>query len=1042
MKLIEGRVSVGQHLIKFQQLLRELFQFDCADLDFGVYRIMNRKRDIIERFIMQDLPQAISKELEQGALAEQARAAEELEAAKKKVLEISDDAIDPAGNLIKYHDTKPGKEYLAAQEKAKSTKGQEALEIAVYNHLHAFFNRYWQDGDFISKRRYSKRERYAIPYNGEEVMLYWANHDQYYIKTGEYFTDYSWKAPGGVTVHFKLIAADVEQNNVKGEKRFFLPKLDEIAWNESDRSLNIPFEFRPLDAQEVVTYGGRNQQEAIIAESVENIPKQHCVKAIVIALAALKAEKRRTDDDKIVTHLEHHLRQYTRRNTSDFFIHKDLKGFLFQELDFYLKNEVLNLEEMEAAGETLSEGWFQMMRLIKRVGGRIIEFLAQIEEFQKMLWEKRKFITETFYCITVGHIPEEFYPEITACEAQWEEWKALFHIDEGEDNLFTIGKVKNDRRLEFLRFHPTLVLDTRHFSEGFTDRLLAGFDDLDEATDGLLVHSENWQALNLLMENYKEQVNCIHIDPPYNTQTSTFLYKNDYQHSSWLAMMENRLSIARNLISVAGHLLCHIDENEYERLKILLDNLGIADAGTVVWDKRNPMTAGRGVATQHEYIVWRSQIEDSIYQRNTNIMEVLRTSKAIIDKHGGVSDEAKREYTDWVRKNIKLTGGEKAYCYLDDEGRVYRPVSLRAPEPRTNPKFFIPLIHPITKMPCAIPPNGFSRTPETLKAMVKRGEILFGPDETTQPQQKRLLTKESRMQVRSIIQDAKKGKGYLDALGLDFPYCHPVSLYKELVAATTLSGDGLILDFFAGSGTTGHAVINLNRDDGGQRKFVLVEMAQYFDSVLLPRIKKVTFSPEWKDGRPKRTATPEEAERSPRIVKVMRMESYEDALNNIVFDEPSGQKAIQFEDYLLQYMLRWETRVSETLLNVEKLARPFSYQLHIYGDGETHAQNVDLPETFAYLLGLSVKKRQVFNDNLRRYLVYKGTTRDGRKTAVIWRETEGWTADDFKRDKDFVAENKLIEGMYDVYVNGDSYIPGAQALEKLFKERMLAPVEV
>lgn len=304
------------------------------------------------------------------------------------------------------------------------------------------------------------------------------------------------------------------------------------------------------------------------------------------------------------------------------------------------------------------------------------------------------------------------------------------------------------------------------------------------------------------------------------------------------------------------------------------------------------------------------------------------------------------------------------------------------------------------------------------------------------------------MQVRSIIQDAKKGKKDLDVLDLDFPYCHPVSLYTELIAATTLEGNGLTLDYFAGSGTTGHAVINLNREDGGERKFILVEMAQYFDTVMLPRIKKVTFSPEWKDGRPRRMATSEEAGRSPRIVKVIRMESYEDALNNIAFDYSSGQLAMEFEDYLLRYMLRWETRRSETLLNAEKLTKPFSYKLHIHGSstgqagGETEALTVDLPETFAYLLGLYVQKRQVLGDNGRRYLVYRGTTRDGRKAAVIWRETEDWTAEDYKRDLEFVSKNNLTSNMDDIYVNGDSYIPGAQALERLFKERMFAPVEV
>lgn len=722
------------HIEKFQGFLKELFQFDAADLDFGIYRIMNYKRGVIERFIQEDLPKFISEELAQGALAGQTQAAKELEAAKKKVLEIFDDALDAAGNLLKYHDTKPGKEYLAALEKAKSAKGQEALEAAIYNHLYAFFSRYWQDGDFITKRRYSKRERYAIPYNGEEVTLYWANHDQYYIKTGEYFTDYTWKATNGVTVHFKLTAADVEQNNVKGDKRFFLPQPDEMVWDESAKSLNIPFEFRPLNGQEAITYGGKNQQEAIITRSVENIPKQRIMKTAPLALAALEAENRRTADGESVTHLEHHLRQYTRRNTSDFFIHKDLKGFLSRELDFYLKNEVLNLEEMEAAGVGLSEGWFQMMRLIKKVGGHIIEFLAQIEAFQKMLWEKRKFITETFYCITVGHIPEEFYPEIAACEAQWEEWKALFSIDEEKS-----GKSKKDRRMQFLKAHPTLVLDTCHFSTDFTDRILASFDDLDEATDGLLVYGDNWQALNLLTEKYREQIQCIHIDPPYNTQTSGFLYKNDYQHSSWLAMMENRIRLGITSMSADGSFLCHIDENEYERLHFLFGLFPAPDAGTISWDKRNPMNAGRGVATQHEYIIWRSRQDTPIYLRNKKIISMLTVAKQMVDKYGKGTEEAQRHYAAWISANDELSGGEKAYRYLDDEGFVYQSVSLRAPEPRTDPKFHIPLIHPVTKKPCPVPPNGFSRTPDTLKEMMDKGEILFGPDESTQPRQKVLL---------------------------------------------------------------------------------------------------------------------------------------------------------------------------------------------------------------------------------------------------------------------------------------------------------------
>ena len=212
----------------------------------------------------------------------------------------------------------------------------------------------------------------------------------------------------------------------------------------------------------------------------------------------------------------------------------------------------------------------------------------------------------------------------------------------------------------------------------------------------------------------------------------------------------------------------------------------------------------------------------------------------------------------------------------------------------------------------------------------------------------------------------------------------------------------MVIDVFAGSGTTGHAVINLNREDDGKRKFILVEMGEYFDTVLLPRIKKIIFTPHWKNGIPQNPATAEEADRSPRIVKYLRLESYEDALDSIEFDQPADQLPLAEEDeeYLLKYMLSWETRDSATLLNPSKLTSPFSYRLRVHANGEKRERAVDLPETFNYLLGLKVKTRKVYEAEGRRYLVFRGETREapGRKVAVIWRETKGWTEDDFARD--------------------------------------------
>ena len=127
-------------------------------------------------------------------------------------------------------------------------------------------------------------------------------------------------------------------------------------------------------------------------------------------------------------------------------------------------------------------------------------------------------------------------------------------------------------------------------------------------------------------------------------------------------------------------------------------------------------------------------------------------------------------------------------------------------------------------------------------------------------------------------------------------------------------------------------------------------------------------------------------------------------------------------------MLKWETKGSETLLNVTKLASPFSYRLRVHVNGEKQERAIDVAETFNYLLGLKTQKREVYADNGRRYLVYRGETRDrpGHKVTVVWRETEDWTEADFARDRDFVAQNNLSRNADTLYVNGDSAIPGAK----------------
>ena len=857
----------------------------------------------------------------------------------------------------------------------------------------------------------------------------------------------------------------MEQNNVKGDRRFFIPLVSESEWDADGATITIPFEYRPLSGREAADYGRSSQQEAILGAAVSAIPER--LKDNAQALAALTGE-RRGDENDPVSHLEHHLRRYVRRNNADFFIHKDLAGFLNRELDFYLKNEVLNLDNLAVAGQDMSEGWFQQMRLTKAVGSKIIDFLAQIEDFQKMLWEKRKFVTETQYCIIMSNIAPEFYPEILANEAQWDEWRELFDIDGA------------DRSAAFLQAHPALVLDTKHFDEEFTDRLVASFDDLDGMTDGLLIHGENLQALTLLKHQLQSSVKVAYYDPPYNTSEETFVYKNDYRHSSWLSMMADRISPLMGMLSGDGVVLLAIDDEEVYRLKLAMDHLLGEEKylGTVVVQS-NPR--GRSInsyyATSHDYyLIYAADAEQarivdqpltgeqsneyrhSDEQSNYRLLPFRRS--------GGLSTPDERpnsEFTLYYSQHmgrIVGVGGDRKQPYparYEPAGILYATgtaFQVCEVDPldfwRTAPKDTVAILPVDTHGSRRV--WRWSNRRKILEAAYSeefviqtskgRDSVLL-KDRVKSGRKPKTIWSESKYDASShgtsLLQDILGGRGL---------FGYPKSLHSTLDSVHSVAGNdtsALVVDVFAGSGTTGHAVINLNREDGGERKFVLVEMGEYFDTVLLPRIKKVTYTPVWKEGKPQCQATAEKAERSPRIVKYLRLESYDDALDSIEFDQSSGQLRLPdaTEEYLLKYMLSWETKDSATLLNPVKLTSPFSYRLRVHAKGEKRERTVDLPETFNYLLGLKVQKREVYDDG-RRYLVFRGETQaaPGRKVAVIWRETEGWTEDDFARDRDFVARHNLTGDADTVYVNGDSAIPGAKPIEPMFKSRMFAAVNV
>ncbi len=1035
----------SESLTKLQQLLRDLFQFDLSDLDFGIYRLLRIKRDDIEAFLNDQLPRRVDEVFSGLAGEEQKKLKENVvELAAQIREEIDDDALSPTGEVkTEFKATRVRKarqlidEYEQKRTLSRSVEATEDQKADVFNYLYAFFSRYYEDGDFIPKRRYGARETYAVPYNGEETYFHWANKDQHYVKTGENFHDYSFT----VDVHgktyrnrFALTQATIPPGNTKGDIRYFYPIPEEATFDESSLTFKLPFEYRLPIESEIEKVGKNSKlQEALLQDSLRSIFKAIPDEAL---RGALNQPVDGSDDERPSILLKR-LRHFCKKNTTDFFVHRDLDGFLKRELEFYLKDQVVHLADIDTDFQSKRRA----LQVVRELASEVIQFLAQIENVQKRLYEKKKFVLRTDYLIPIQSVPRDFWKDVIANNKQLDDWKRLYTIDPKESLFSEKGKVNE----HFLSENPTLVVNTSLFEKEFTQKLLATFEDVDAATDGILMKADNYQALKLIQRKYVGAIDSVHIDPPYNTQTSGFLYKNRYQHSSWLAMMQGRIRASLPLLSSEGSYLCHIDENEYELLHLLFSYEGLPDSGTVVWDKRNPMLGRRGIATQHEYVIYRSKSDESIYLRSLNIRTILSKVESLIKANKGVNEKGRKQFVEWINQQENFSGGEKAYKLIDDEGGVYRGVAMGAPEPRTDPKFFIPLVHPVTKKPCPVPPFGWSRKPETLKRLLERGEILFGDDEKVQPQRKVYLTAESKRQLSSVIADASRGKKDLDKLGLEFPYCHPVSLYEELQGASSSREGSVVLDYFAGSGTTAHAVINLNREDEGNRKFILAEIEDYFDSVLVPRIEKVIYSPEWSAGKPLRGANKDEAKYSPRIVKVLKLEGYEDCLHNVSTEEiltketnvARAHKArIGEDEYRLRYFAKLPMNFNSALLDLNKLEHPFKYTIEVLTDDGGVSTTVDIVETFNLLYAIHVNQFSSWSNtkDKREYTVVKGKNQENRSILIVWRDMQDL---DPKLEREFLESRLKSESTFDeMLINGDTATPGFISLDPIFKRLM------
>ena len=380
-----------------------------------------------------------------------------------------------------------------------------------------------------------------------------------------------------------------------------------------------------------------------------------------------------------------------------------------------------------------------------------------------------------------------------------------------------------------------------------------------------IIKGDNLDVLKILKSAYSEKIKMIYIDPPYNTKNDNFIYpdnfRKDYKailqevglleiddegnevesetlqffkniqgsrtHSGWLAFMLPRLKLARDLLREDGVIFISIDDNEQANLKILCDEIFGEEnfCGQIVWQTATDNNPTQ-VATEHEYVLCyaKSITEQDVWEIDSEKAGLIQDKYEELKKQNIDLDELSFKLKAWIRQENGNLSGVSHYCYVDEQGVFY-------PGNSSNTKpggYTYDIIHPITKKICAKPEYGYRFKEETFLKALECGDVLWGEDETIIPKiKKRLETAKEKLKSSYYEDNRKTTKELVSLMGGKKVFNNPKStkfISKITNFITTNDNCDIVLDFFAGSGTTAQAVMELNVEDKGNRKFILVQI--------------------------------------------------------------------------------------------------------------------------------------------------------------------------------------------------------------------------
>ncbi len=785
----------------------------------------------------------------------------------------------------------------------------------LFDKLYTFFNRYFSESGSIYFRYTPIYQNvYEKVYTDDkDVILFWKTHMLYYVKTDRLFKNLEVEADG-----FKF---------------FF--DVSRLEHKKAFEKKELIYEFKEKRNDGVIVFNVFYSENGRITKSDE-------------ILKALKKEGIEITEEV----LEKAFKVFEKQNEVDYFINKKAKEFLQEQFNIWLYQYVFSGESQ------WTEERIKQLQVLKNIAFKIIDFISQFEDELVKIWNKPKFVLNSNYVITLDRIADKNINVVESIldhegfENQLKEWKELGIVDDEFDKSKILENTRLGKQLN--KKYQYLPIDTKYFKD-LELQILSLFDHLDNSLDGWLIKSENYQALNTILPKFKEKVQTIYIDPPYNTGSDEFIYRDRYQHSSWLSMMENRLSLAKDLIYDTSSILVSIGDtiktgvsiNSSAKLLLLMNEIFGENNFVATFVRKSgiaPRQDTKYIANAHDYIIFYSKNKDkvTINQKPAEISRLKYKDKHF-DERGFFDlnqlDRGSKRYSESLDYPIEVKQGDTIEIF---DGKIVE--KTKSPEnfviyPRQDPKDKRWI---------------FTWSKEKVIWGIKNDFIVFKKDKNGQWKvyykeyelvDNNLNRRERKNPYDTLIMEAYNEKGNSEIENLFgarlFDYPKPTSLIHHLLKITTLQ-HSIILDFFAGSGTTAHAVMKLNKEDGGKRKFILVEMANYFDTVIIPRIKKVAYSFNWKDGKP------QDNDGIGVFFKYYELEQYEDTLRRVKYED-SDLFDNPYEDPYNQYIFMKDLKMLEAL--------EIDYENNkVKVDLSKLYPNIDIPETLSNLLGKWIRR--------------------------------------------------------------------------------------